>query len=172
MCFRGPSVITGYLNLADAGINTKDWNEEGYYHSGDIGYCDSTTGKWYIVDRKKELIRVREFQVAPPEVEAVLQMHPRVLDCGVIGVPAAKEVDAEVPRAYIVVDDAGNGERITEDGVRSLVADRLAKYKRLEGVVVFVEAAPKNPIGTILKRDLREWAKKEMAEERGLRAKL
>jgi 4-coumarate--CoA ligase len=88
---------------------------EGYIKSGDIGYVDSKTGLWYIVDRRKERIKVRGFQVAPPEIEGVLLSHPGIADAAVIGVrtmvaggPAGYEWD-ERPRAYVVKKAGGAG---------------------------------------------------------------
>ena len=65
-------------------------------------YCDSKTKKWYVIDRKKELIKVRSFQVAPPEIEGVLLTHPLIVDAAVIGIPADNVLDGEWPRAYVV----------------------------------------------------------------------
>ena len=108
----------------------------------------------------QELIKVRGFQVAPPELEAILISHPSIVDAGVIGVPApAASRDGEVPRAY-VVQRPGTAP-LTEQEVVEYAAKRLAGYKRLAGGVRFVAAIPKNPSGKILKRELRELARKE-----------
>lgn len=156
LCVRGPTVIRGYLNNPEA--NSRDWDADGYFHTGDIGLCDEKTGLWYIVDRKKELIKVRGFQVAPAELEAVILLHPGVHDTAVIGVPDA--VSGELPRAYVI---RRPGEEVSEGEVRGWVQERLAKYKWLEGGVRFVDVIPKSATGKILKRVLRENAKKEMA---------
>lgn len=103
---------------------------------------------------------MRGFQVAPPEIEAVLLAHPHIVDAAVIGVQKSLN-DSELPRAYIVRRPSPEGAALTEDAVKGYVAERLAKYKRLEGGVVFLDAIPKNPSGKILKRVLREMVKRE-----------
>jgi 4-coumarate--CoA ligase len=182
-CVRGPTVVRQYLNNPKA--NAETWDEEGYLHSGDILYCDSKTKLWYIVDRKKarlkrylfhaiatanakqELIKVRGFQVAPPELEAVLlEAKDRIVDVAVIGLKAKPGSDAERPRAYVV---RKSGTNITEDEVKNIISDNLASYKKLTGGVVFLDEIPKSPSGKILKRVLRDWAE---AEEKEGRAKL
>ncbi|KAK7529421.1 hypothetical protein IWX49DRAFT_586224 [Phyllosticta citricarpa] len=185
LCVRGPTVIRGYLG----GVGKESWDEEGYFHTGDIAFCKRENGYWYIVDRKKELIKVRGFQVAPPELEAVLLSHPSIVDAGVIGIKssslnssntssssssnAATENATELPRAYIVrrPNDATAAKLSAED-VMNFVAEKVAKYKWLEGGIVFVNEIPKNPSGKILKRVLREWAEKEVKTEGKAAAKL
>jgi acyl-CoA synthetase (AMP-forming)/AMP-acid ligase II len=151
---RGPTVTQGYIGRD----RKEDFDSEGYFRTGDILYCDKNTKLWYIVDRKKELIKVRGFQVAPAEVEGVLLAHPEVRDAAVIGLPT-EEGDSELPRAYVVKKD---GATLDERDVMAWVEGRLAKYKRLEGGVKFVEEIPKTPSGKILKRVLREQAKREV----------
>ncbi|KAL8788489.1 MAG: hypothetical protein Q9195_007266 [Heterodermia aff. obscurata] len=155
LCIRGPTIISGYLNNPTA---NEEFDADGFYHTGDIVYCDSKTRLWYIVDRKKELIKVRGFQVAPPELEAVLFDHPQIADAAVIGVPS-QNGDDQVPRAYVVRKP---GAALTAAEVKKHVAKRLARFKHLEGGVIFVPAIPKNASGKILKRLLRDEAKKEM----------
>ncbi len=104
------------------------------------------------------MIKVRGFQVAPPELEAVLLGHPSIIDCAVIGLKAPKNSDAELPRAYIV---RRPGSSISEQEVHALIGERLAKYKALTGGVVFVDEIPKSASGKILKRVLREEAEAE-----------
>ncbi|KAJ5654696.1 hypothetical protein N7490_001699 [Penicillium lividum] len=159
LCVRGPTVTPGYYKNPEA--NASSFDLEGWYRTGDIAYCDQATRKWYIVDRKKELIKVRGFQVAPPEIEAVLLSHPQIVDAAVIGItfPGA---DTEYPRAYIVRRPGDAGQKLTEEAVQDWVLQRLSKYKALTGGVKFVGSIPKNPSGKILKRVLREDAKKEI----------
>ncbi|KAK3110826.1 hypothetical protein LTR53_014491 [Teratosphaeriaceae sp. CCFEE 6253] len=159
MCVRGPSTVMGYFENPEA--NARDWDAEGYFHTGDVVYCDGVTGLWYIVDRKKELIKVRAYQVTPPELEGQLLDHPDIVDAAVIGVPDPAR-DSELPRAY-VVKRAGSGQALTAQELHKYMRERLASYKQLEGGIVFVEAIPKNASGKILKRLLREQAKQEMA---------
>ena len=109
----------------------------------------------------QELIKVRGFQVTPPELEGLLLDHPGIVDAAVIGVPAPHEKDGEFPRAYLV-RRPGGGEKPTEQEVHDYMRERLASYKQLVGGIVFTEAIPKNASGKILKRVLREQAKKEM----------
>ncbi|KAK3672723.1 hypothetical protein LTR78_007309 [Recurvomyces mirabilis] len=154
LCIRGPTIIRGYLDNSEA--NNRDWDQDGFFHTGDILYCDSKTKLWYVVDRKKELIKVRGFQVAPNEIEGVLLSHPGIQDVAVIGVDSP---DGEVPRAYVVKRDGGLD--VTETVVRRWVETRLARYKRLDGGVKFVDAIPKTASGKILKRILRDEAKAE-----------
>ncbi len=136
LCIRGPTVISGYLNNPEA--NARDWDGDGFFHTGDIVYCDSKTKLWYVVDRKKELIKVRGFQVAPNEIEGVLLAHPDIKDAAVIGIVQGEA--GELPRAYVVVEE---GREVTEVEVRRWVGERLARYKQVEGGVRFVEGIPK-----------------------------
>ena len=159
MCVKGDIVFPGYFGNEDA--NKVAFDAEGYYKTGDVMYCDGATGKWYIVDRKKELIKVRGFQVAPPELEGCLMGMPDVVDVAVIGVKDSSG-ESEVPRAYVVKKQ---GSQATEDDVKRWVEGRLAKFKRLDGGVVFIDAVPKVPSGKILKRLLRERAAIEMGGE-------
>lgn len=155
LAVRGPTVIRGYMGVPQE----QNFDAEGYFRTGDIMYCDPDTHLWYIVDRKKELIKVRGFQVAPAEVEGVLLDHPEILDAAVIGIPSA-DGDSEHPRAYVV--RRADGEGLNEGEVMRWVEERLAKYKRLDGGVVFVDGIPKTASGKILKRVLREQAKREV----------
>ena len=108
--------------------------------------------------RRKELIKVRGFQVAPPELEGFLLEDDRIVDCAVIGLKAPPGSDAELPRAYIV---RRTGTNIREQEVESLITKNLASYKALTGGVVFVDEIPKSASGKILKRILRVEAEKE-----------
>lgn len=109
---------------------------------------------FYIVERKKELIKCRGFQVAPAELEALLQQHAGVEEAAVIGITSEGE---EYPRAYVVPKDA----TVTETQVKSWLNERVVKYKRLTGGLIFVNSIPKTPSGKILRRTLRERAKSE-----------
>lgn len=156
LCVRGPTIIKGYFNNPEA--NAKDWDSDNYFHTGDIAFISKSDKKWYIVDRKKELIKVRGFQVAPPEIEAVLLSHPNVIDAAVIGIHKKGEEDIEHPRAFITKRP---GTEVTEKELLEWCGARLAKYKALTGGVVFMDMIPKNPSGKILKRVLREMVVKE-----------
>lgn len=99
LCVRGPTVFLGYPNYA--ATNRQAFDREGFYHTEDIGYCDRMSKLWYVVDHKKELIKVRAFQVAPPEIEVALLSHPQMIDTAVIGVLSGDDED-QLPRAYVI----------------------------------------------------------------------
>jgi len=158
ICVRGPCVIQGYYENEQA--NADSFSSDGWFKTGDIGYCDSGTKKWYIVDRKKELIKVRGFQVAPLEIEGVLLAHPGIIDTAVIGVYLSRD-GSELPRAY-VVRRPGLGDGLTEEAVKQYSSQKLSKYKSIDGGVKFVDSIPKNATGKILKRLLKEEAQSEI----------
>jgi len=114
---------------------------------------------------KKELIKVRAFQVAPPEIEGILLDHPSIVDCAVIGVEHKhpNQEPTELPRAYVVRRTGTTEQDLTEAMVKDYIKPKLAKFKWLEGGVRFVEAIPKSTNGKILKRILREEAILEAA---------
>jgi acyl-CoA synthetase (AMP-forming)/AMP-acid ligase II len=142
---RGPQVMKGYLNNPEATAETLV--ADGWLRTGDIGRVDED-GFFFIVDRLKELIKYKGYQVPPAELEAVLVSHPKVKDAGVIGVPNAE--GEEVPKACVVVDDGLEAEELI-----AFVAERVAPYKRIREVE-FVDEVPKSASGKILRRLLRE----------------
>jgi 4-coumarate--CoA ligase len=148
LAVRGPTVTRGYLNIS----YERDFDDEGYFRTGDVVHCKKETGLWYIVDRKKDLIKVRGFQVAPAELEAVLISHPGIKDVAILGV-GNRGGDSELSRAFVVRKE---GWEFGEAEVKKWVEGRLAKYKWLEGGVRFVDEVPKSASGKILKRVLRE----------------
>ena len=143
---KGPNVMKGYLNQPDA--TNKTLTKDGWLKTGDIGYFDQD-GFFYITDRLKELIKVKGLQVAPAELEALLQNHPKVADAAVIGVP--HERHGEAPRAFVVKKDTS----LTEKELIDYVASHLSEHKHLTGGVKFTEAIPKTASGKILRRILR-----------------
>ncbi|KAI9801312.1 MAG: hypothetical protein M1833_002882 [Piccolia ochrophora] len=145
---RSPSVMRGYLG--DSRATSASFDTAGWLKTGDIGFCDN--GKWYIVDREKEIMKVRGWQVAPTELEAVLLKHPQIVDVAVIGVTPPNSI-SEAPRAYVV--RASEASELKEEEVKSYLAARLAKYKALDGGVEFVPSIPKSNSGKILKKLLR-----------------
>jgi acyl-CoA synthetase (AMP-forming)/AMP-acid ligase II len=170
MCVRGESVIPGYYNAPAA--NAKSWDKDGFYHSGDVMYADASTHKLYVVDRVKELIKVRGFQVAPPEIESLLLEIPGVVDAAVIGVRAA-DGEGEACRAYVVTRPGLPAAQIpTEKDVYDYVKDKLIRYKHLDGGVAFVPLIPKTASGKILKRLLREEFERESRVGGGAASKL
>jgi acyl-CoA synthetase (AMP-forming)/AMP-acid ligase II len=142
---RGPQVMKGYLNNPEATAETLV--DDGWLRTGDIGRVDEN-GFFFIVDRLKELIKYKGYQVPPAELEAVLVSHPKVRDAGVIGVP--NEEGEEVPKACVVVEDGLEAEQLI-----AYVAERVAPYKRVREVE-FVDEVPKSASGKILRRLLRE----------------
>lgn len=156
LCMRGPSMFMGYFNGNE--VTRQGFDDDDYFHTGDLSYYNQRTKLWYITGRKKELVKVRGFQVAPAEIEAVLLNHPDVSDASVIGVQESAET-SEFPRAYIIPK---SGSVPSVEDIKAYTGERLAKYKQLEGGVVFVDSLPKNANSKVLKNILREWAKKEM----------
>jgi acyl-CoA synthetase (AMP-forming)/AMP-acid ligase II len=145
ICIRGPQVMRGYLNNQEATRVTID--PDGWLHSGDVGYADDD-GYFYVVDRLKELIKYKGFQVAPAELEAILINHPAVGDVAVI--PHPDDEAGEIPKAYVVL----TGEASADD-IASYVGDRVAPHKKIRSVE-FVDEIPKSPSGKILRRVLVE----------------
>lgn len=162
LCIRGPTITQGYFENSKA--NAESFDAQGFFKTGDIVYCDGKSKKWYVVDRKKELIKVRGFQVAPPELESVLLSHPQIVDAAVIGVKDPLDRDVEHPRAFVVKRQVPGGTSLDEKAVKEFCAPKLAKFKELTGGVRFLDTIPKNASGKILKRVLREMAEKEAAD--------
>ena len=150
---RGPQVMKGYLNNPEATAKTVD--ADGWLHTGDIGVMDAE-GYLTVVDRLKELIKVKGFQVAPAELEALLLKHPKIADVAVI--PVADEDCGEVPKAIVVPKGP-----LTADEVISFLLPHVAHYKRVRHVA-FVDAIPKSPSGKILRRILVERERAAMAK--------
>ena len=142
---RGPQVMKGYLNNPSATSATLD--EAGWLHTGDIAVVDER-GYFAVVDRVKELIKYKGFQVAPAELEEVLLAHPNISDAAVIGVP--DEEAGEVPKAFVV-----KSAEVSEDEIKMFVAERVAPYKKLRQLE-FVASIPKSASGKILRRVLVE----------------
>nr|CAD7444267.1 unnamed protein product [Timema bartmani] len=147
LCFRGCVVMKGYVNNPSATSQTID--HEGWLHTGDVGYYDEE-GSFYIVDRLKDLIKYKGFQVPPAELEAILMSHPGVMDAAVIGVP--DEGAGELPKAFVVKKNAN----VTAQQLVDYVDGQVSSAKKLRGGVQFVEAIPKNPSGKILRKELRD----------------
>ncbi|WP_329471332.1 4-coumarate--CoA ligase family protein [Streptomyces sp. NBC_01723] len=144
---RGPQIMKGYLGRPDATAAMID--EEGWLHTGDVGHADSD-GWLFVVDRVKELIKYKGFQVAPAELEALLLTHPGVADTAVVG--AYNDDGNEVPHAYVVRQPTAPG--LSEGEIMMYVAERVAPYKRVRRVT-FIDAVPRAASGKILRRELR-----------------
>jgi acyl-CoA synthetase (AMP-forming)/AMP-acid ligase II len=142
---RGPQVMSGYLNNPEATAATID--SDGWLHSGDVAVVDED-GYFTIVDRLKELIKYKGFQVPPAELEALLITHPAVADAGVIGVPDPEA--GELPKAFVVA-----GEEVSDEELLAFVAERVAPQKRVR-LIERVDEIPKSPSGKILRRVLAE----------------
>lgn len=145
---KGPNVMLGYLNNDAATADTLD--ADGFLHTGDLAQIDSN-GCVYIVDRLKELIKYKGYQVPPAELEALLLTNPKVADAAVIGV-VDKESGEEIPKAYIVKQPKT---KLTAKEVVEFVADRVAPHKKVRAVE-FIDTIPKSASGKILRRELRD----------------
>ncbi|WP_288833260.1 AMP-binding protein [uncultured Corynebacterium sp.] len=143
---RGPQVMQGYLDNPEA--TEKTLLQDGWLRTGDIARVGEDGGL-RIIDRAKEVIKYKGYQVAPAELEALLLTHPDVNDVGVVG---AERDGLEIPRAFVVKRD---GAQLSAAELMDWVAERVTPYKKVRAVE-FVDAIPKNPTGKILRRELRE----------------
>jgi acyl-CoA synthetase (AMP-forming)/AMP-acid ligase II len=144
--FKGPNVMAGYLGNEQATREIID--DQGWLHTGDLAQVDAR-GCVYIVDRLKELIKYKGYQVPPAELEAVLLTHPSIADAAVIGVK--DDNGEEEPKAFVVKQ---SGTELTADEVIDFVAGQVAPYKKVRQVE-FIDAIPKSTSGKILRKDLR-----------------
>ncbi|CCG84829.1 protein of unknown function [Taphrina deformans PYCC 5710] len=171
---RGPNVMRGYLNNPEA--NAEAFTTDGYFRTGDIGYM-STNGEVFIIDRLKELIKYKGFQVPPAELESLLLTHPAIQDCAVIGRNCDIEV-TELPTAYCVLrpsvlqnraqlpigwsdvdqiqDDPSTHLLAVARDIISFIGKNVSNHKKLRGGVVFTDSIPRVPAGKILRRVLRD----------------
>ncbi|XBH54543.1 4-coumarate--CoA ligase-like 7 [Aegilops tauschii subsp. strangulata] len=145
LCVRGPSIMTGYVGDDEA--NAAAFDSEGWLKTGDLCYIDQD-GFLFVVDRLKELIKYKAYQVAPAELELVLQSLPEIVDAAVM--PYPHEEAGEIPMALVVRQP---GSKVTEAQVMEHVARQVAPYKKVRKVV-FVDSIPKSPAGKILRRQL------------------
>ncbi|KAK3156151.1 hypothetical protein QOZ80_2AG0103500 [Eleusine coracana subsp. coracana] len=146
ICIRGEQIMKGYLNDPESTKNTID--KDGWLHTGDIGYVDDDD-EIFIVDRLKEIIKYKGFQVPPAELEALLITHPEIKDAAVVSMK--DDLAGEIPIAFIVRTE---GSEVTEDDIKQFVAKEVVFYKKIHKVF-FTESIPKNPSGKILRKDLR-----------------
>jgi len=147
---RGPQVMKGYLGRGDGAGETF---EDGWLKTGDIGYLDAD-GFLYIVDRKKDMLLVSGFNVYPAEIEAALAEHPQVAESAVVGVMDQRA--GEIPWAFVVP----RGKAPSEADLKAHCEDRLTHYKHPRRFIL-VDELPKSPVGKLLRRELRERARRE-----------
>ena len=145
MCVKCPAVMNGYLNNPSATALVLD--SDGWFHTGDIATVRDD--KIYIVDRKKDLIKVRGWQVSPAELESVLLKHEAIKDAAVVGVLEDTATGSEVPEAHVVLKQ---DVALTEKAVRDFLLQRLARYKVGDCKIQFRSEIPRNPSGKILRR--------------------
>ena len=158
---RGPQMLLGYWRNEETTKESK--TEDGWFKTGDVAVCKNQN--WWIVDRKKELIKVNGLQVAPAELEAVLLEHDDVADAAAVGINVHGE---ELPRAYVVLQERAKGKSAElEEEIQNFVAGKLAKHKRLMGGVKFVDEIPKLASGKIVRKVMKEWAKRDAKEVAG-----
>ncbi|KAM3960213.1 uncharacterized protein ACR2FA_005696 [Aphomia sociella] len=145
--FRGPNLMSGYYKNEAA--TKSDITEDGWYKTGDIGTYDENK-YLYLTDRMKELIKVKGFQVAPAELETVIQSHPKVADCAVLGIP--DPITGETPKAFLVPRP---GQDLKPEELMEYVNSKVTKFKKIKHAQI-VDEIPKNAAGKILKRVLKE----------------
>ncbi|KAH7025842.1 AMP-binding enzyme [Microdochium trichocladiopsis] len=166
----GPTTMKGYWNKPDATASTvhvetaDDGTTTRWLKTGDVAYVDKYApgALFYIVDRLKELIKVKGNQVAPAELEGVLLEHKAVVDAAVVGVTINGE---ELPRAYVVPDPSAAAQT-TEQDIAKWMEGKVVRYKWLKGGVKFVKEIPKNPSGKILRKVLRDQAAAEVGDNK------
>ena len=149
LVMRGPQFMKGYWKSPDA---TAAVLRDGWYWSGDIVRRDEL-GRYYVVDRRKEMIKYKGFSIAPAEVESVLLEHPQVKDCGVVS--RVDAVGEEIPCAFVVLREHSPEKQQTVEELQQFVSDRLTHYK-MPREVYFVQSLPRTASGKILRRELRK----------------
>ncbi|KAF2667285.1 AMP-binding enzyme [Microthyrium microscopicum] len=152
---HGPALMTGYLGNPEA---TKQAFVGSWLKTGDVGYMQQ--GMIYIVDRVKDMIKVRGWQVAPSELEAHLRTHPAVADVGVVGISLPDSL-GELPAAYVVLKEPQIDRPVTADELIEYLGNRLSKIKALSGGIRFVDSIPRNVSGKILRKELRQRAQQD-----------
>ena len=150
---KGPHVMKGYLNNEEATKHCID--EDGWFHTGDIGYADED-GYFFIVDRVKELIKYKAYQVAPAELEAILVSHEAIADAAVI--PSPDEEAGEIPKGFIVLSS-----EISAEAIMEFVAEQVAPHKKIRKIEI-VDEIPKSASGKILRRVLVEQEREKVSK--------
>ena len=150
---KGPHVMKGYLNNEEATKHCIDG--DGWFHTGDIGYAD-VDGYFFIVDRVKELIKYKAYQVAPAELEAILVSHEAIADAAVI--PSPDEEAGEIPKGFIVLSS-----KISAEEIMKFVAEQVAPHKKIRKIEI-VDEIPKSASGKILRRVLVEQEREKVSK--------
>ncbi|KAK5648568.1 hypothetical protein RI129_003460 [Pyrocoelia pectoralis] len=148
LCFKGINVMKGYYNNPTETCTAID--SDGFYHTGDVGYYNEN-GQLFIIDRIKDIIKYKGFQVAPAELENLILNHNKVQECGVIGIPDEKA--GELPLAFIVPKP---GVKLSAEEIVKFVSENISSQKHLHGGVKFVKKIPKTSSGKISRLLLRE----------------
>ncbi|EAU82590.1 AMP binding protein [Coprinopsis cinerea okayama7 len=173
MWLKGPTITKGYLNNPQANAST--FTRDGWFRTGDVLRRDPD-GYYYIMDRKKEMLKYKGHQIAPAELESVLMENPEVGDVGVIGIMDVYSGN-ELPRAYV---RPANADILKSPTLKKAFELRLAKwfeghvsnYKFLRGGVIAIPDVPKSATGKILRKELREWAKAEQRKDREIQGRV
>ncbi|PQE08981.1 4-coumarate- ligase 2 protein [Rutstroemia sp. NJR-2017a WRK4] len=152
---RGPQVCLGYWKNEKA--TKESITSDRWLKTGDVAVRDER-GWFWIVDRMKELIKVNGLQVAPAELEAVLLTHDDIADAAVVGLTLNNE---EYPRAYVVLQASSQGKNINPEDIQNWIKTKVAKHKYLTGGVAFIDEVPKLASGKIMRKVMREWAKRD-----------
>jgi acyl-CoA synthetase (AMP-forming)/AMP-acid ligase II len=160
MYVRGPNVCLGYWKNEAATRESLD--ADGWLRTGDVMVRRGDS--FWVVDRKKELIKVNGLQVAPAELEAVLLEHEGIADAGVVGLQMGSE---EKPRAYVRLQETHLG-KLSPEQIQEYMRSKVAKHKQLAGGVMIVDEIPRLASGKIQRKILKEWAR----NERDVKAKL
>ncbi|RFU27046.1 hypothetical protein B7463_g9289, partial [Scytalidium lignicola] len=161
---KGPNVFVGYHNNPAA--TAESLTEDGFFKTGDVGYEDYL-GHLYITDRLKELIKYKGFQVAPAELEGILNGHEMVNDVAIIGVYDESQA-TELPLAFISPKPGVEKSVKNEKAIADWLAEKVAYHKRIRGGVRWLDEIPKSPSGKILRRVLKD----KLKEEANVKAKL
>jgi long-chain acyl-CoA synthetase len=155
LVMKGPQVMKGYLNMPTETTNAL---RDGWLYTGDIAYMDED-GYFFIVDRKKELIKPSGYQVWPREVEEVISENPKVLEAGVAGIPDAYR--GETVKAWVVLKP---GEKLTADEVKAWCKEHMAAFK-VPTHVEFRDELPKTTVGKVLRRELVRQDREKQGDE-------
>ncbi len=155
---RGGAIMKRYHNRPE---DTSKTIIDGWLHTGDIGYVDND-GYFYIIDRKKDLIIRGGENIYPKEIENVLYEHPKIMDAAVIGI--SDKIMGEEAKAFVVMKQ---GEKATEDEIKNYLQTKLASFK-IPKYIEFVDDLPKNIIGKVLKKELRNREKQKTVKEKDI----